>query len=94
MLALIAIAVTLGSGRQKNNHNNTLFSPHNMQHTKPPPDKPTLVKKKKEKRKRTNVRQSDVNLSLLALPCSRIFLMQGGVYYLPWGGWVHFCKNI
>ena len=28
-----------------------------------------------------------MNLSPLALPCSRIFLMQGGVYCLPCGGW-------
>ena len=35
----------------------------------------------------TNVRQSDVNLSPLVLLCSRIFLMQGGVYCLPCGGW-------
>ena len=35
----------------------------------------------------TNVGQSDVNLSLLALLCFRILLMQGGVYYLPCRGW-------
>ena len=34
-----------------------------------------------------NVRQSDVNLSMLALPRLRIPLMHGGVYYLPCGGW-------
>jgi hypothetical protein len=35
-----------------------------------------------------NVMQSNVNLSPLALPYSRIPLVQGGVYYLPCGGWV------
>ena len=35
----------------------------------------------------TNVEQSDVNLSMLALPCSRILLVQDGVYCLPCGGW-------
>ena len=42
------------------------------------------IHKGKEK---TNIRQFNVNLSLLALPCSRIPLMQGGVHYLPCGGW-------
>jgi hypothetical protein len=34
-----------------------------------------------------NVNQFDVNLSMLALPYSRIPLMHGGVYCLPYGGW-------
>ena len=34
-----------------------------------------------------SVRQSDVNLSRLALPCSRILLVQGGIYCLPCNGW-------
>ena len=34
-----------------------------------------------------NVGQSDMNLSPLALPCSRISLVQGGVYCLACGGW-------
>ena len=34
------------------------------------------------------VKKSDNNLSLLALPCPRILLVQGGVYCLPCGGWV------
>jgi hypothetical protein len=32
--------------------------------------------------------QSDVNLSPLALPCTRILSVQGGAYCLPCGGWV------
>jgi hypothetical protein len=36
----------------------------------------------------TNVGQSDVNLGMLVLPCSRIFLVQGGFYCLlsRWAG--------
>ena len=34
-----------------------------------------------------NVGQFDVNLSPLARPCSRILLVQGGVYCLPCSGW-------
>jgi hypothetical protein len=38
-----------------------------------------------------NVEQSDMNLSMLALLCSRIPLVQGGVYCLPYGEWaLHF----
>ena len=33
------------------------------------------------------VHKSNVNLSPLALSCSKIPLVQGGVYYLPCGGW-------
>ena len=39
----------------------------------------------------TNVGQSEVDLSLLVLPCSRILLVQGGIYYMPlwWvGSWL------
>ena len=39
-----------------------------------------------EKKVKTNVGQSDVNLSLLALPSSRIPLVQGENYCLPCGG--------
>ena len=39
------------------------------------------------RKRKTNVEQSDVYLSLLVLPCSRILLVQGGVYCLPCGGW-------
>jgi hypothetical protein len=35
----------------------------------------------------TNVGQSDVNLNSLALPCSRILLVWGGVYCRLCGGW-------
>jgi hypothetical protein len=34
-----------------------------------------------------NVRQSDMNLSPLALLCSRILLVRDGVYCLPYNGW-------
>ena len=37
--------------------------------------------------------QSGVNLSMLALPCSRIPLVKGGVYYVPCGGWALVCKK-
>ena len=36
----------------------------------------------------TNVGQSDINLSPLALPCSRNLLVHGGVYCLPYDGWI------
>ena len=39
------------------------------------------------RRRRTNVGHSDVNLSPLVLPCSRITLVQGGVYCLHCGEW-------
>ena len=39
----------------------------------------------------TNVGQSYVNLSLLALPCSRIPLVHDGVYCLSWCGWALIC---
>ena len=36
-----------------------------------------------------------MNLSPLALSCSRTFLMQGGVYCLSWGGWaLHFTSYL
>ena len=35
----------------------------------------------------TNIGRSDVNLSMLVLSCSRILLVQRGVYYVPWGEW-------
>jgi hypothetical protein len=35
----------------------------------------------------TNVGQSDVNLSPLALPCSKNLLVQDGVQCLPCGEW-------
>jgi hypothetical protein len=40
----------------------------------------------RKKERKTIIRQSDVNLSLLALPCSGIPLMQNGVCRLPWVG--------
>ena len=46
-----------------------------------------------KKKRKTNVGQSDVNLSPLVLPCSKISiisLVQGGVYCLPCGGWALF----
>jgi hypothetical protein len=40
------------------------------------------------------VGHSNVNLSPLAvISCSRIYLVQGGVYYLPCGGWALVCKQ-
>jgi hypothetical protein len=39
------------------------------------------------KKRKTNIGQSNVNLSPLALHCSRITLIQGGVDCLPYGGW-------
>ena len=38
----------------------------------------------------TNVGQSDVNLSPLTLPCSRILLVQGEVRCLPCGEWASY----
>ena len=35
----------------------------------------------------SKIGQSDVNLTPLALPCSRIPLVQGGVYCIPCDGW-------
>ena len=38
-------------------------------------------------KKTTNIMQSNVNMSPLALPCWRTLLVQGGVYCMPCGGW-------
>lgn len=40
----------------------------------------------KEKKRETNAGQSNLKLSMLAMPCSRVPLMQGGVYCMPCGG--------
>jgi hypothetical protein len=75
----------------------TIWHPSNL-HTNMPSSVTTLIMTiielgwpfttSSEKKRKTNVGQSDVNLSMLALPSSRIPLMQGGVYCLPCGGWV------
>jgi hypothetical protein len=45
-----------------------------------------------EKKRKTDIGQSNMNLSPLALPSSRISLVQGGVNCLPCGGWALVCK--
>lgn len=37
--------------------------------------------------------QSNVNLSMLILSCSRIRLVHGGVCCLPYSGWTHVCNK-
>jgi hypothetical protein len=43
----------------------------------------SLYSMERKNKKKRNIGQSDVNLGPLALPSSRIPLMQGGVYNLP-----------
>ena len=48
----------------------------------------------RKEKKNINVGQSDMNLSQLAISCSRIPLMHGGVHYLPCSGWALVCIYI